>query len=62
MNRIKLAALQCAGAFALAGCGSDDGRVVRRLTLTPAPAVRRETLPWQTLARYTRKEYADYLD
>ncbi|VWM11588.1 hypothetical protein [Burkholderia lata] len=41
---------------------SADGRVVRKLTLTPAPAARRETLPWQTLASYTRKEYADYLD
>ena len=25
-------------------------------------AARRETLPWQALASYTRKEYADYLD
>ncbi|AYQ42291.1 hypothetical protein BLA9940_00505 [Burkholderia aenigmatica] len=41
---------------------SADGRVVRKLTLTPTPAARRETLPWQTLASYTRKEYADYLD
>ncbi|WP_431227895.1 hypothetical protein [Burkholderia contaminans] len=41
---------------------SADGRVVRKLTLTPAPAARRETLPWQALASYTRKEYADYLD
>lgn len=41
---------------------SADGRVVRKLTLTPAPAARRETLPWQTLGSYTRKEYADYLD
>ncbi|VWD21745.1 hypothetical protein BLA18112_05406 [Burkholderia lata] len=41
---------------------SADGRVVRKLTLTPAPAARRATLPWQTLASYTRKEYADYLD
>ncbi|WP_175029753.1 hypothetical protein [Burkholderia lata] len=41
---------------------SADGRVVRKLTLTPAPAARRETLPWQSLASYTRKEYADYLD
>jgi hypothetical protein len=43
---------------------SADGRVVRKLTLTPAPApaARRETLPWQTLASYSRKEYADYLD
>ncbi|WP_175965458.1 hypothetical protein [Burkholderia sp. BCC0322] len=41
---------------------SADGSVARKLTLTPAPAARRETLPWQTLARYTRKEYADYLD
>jgi len=41
---------------------SADGRVVRKLTLTPATAARRETLPWQTLASYTRKEYADYLD
>ncbi|VWC73059.1 hypothetical protein BLA39750_00700 [Burkholderia lata] len=41
---------------------SADGRVVRKLTLTPAPAARRTPLPWQTLASYTRKEYADYLD
>ncbi|KAG8150019.1 hypothetical protein [Burkholderia catarinensis] len=41
---------------------SADGRVVRKLTLTPAPAARREALPWQTLAGYSRKEYADYLD
>ncbi|OXI83176.1 hypothetical protein CFB40_18850 [Burkholderia sp. AU31652] len=41
---------------------SADGRVVRKLTLTPAAAARRETLPWQALASYTRKEYADYLD
>ncbi|WP_423382248.1 hypothetical protein [Burkholderia sp. LMG 32019] len=41
---------------------SADGRVVRKLTLTQAPAARREPLPWTTLARYTRKEYADYLD
>lgn len=41
---------------------SADGRVTRKLTLTPAPAARRDTLPWQTLAGYSRKEYADYLD
>lgn len=41
---------------------SADGRVVRKLTLTPEPAARRAPLPWQTLAGYTRKEYADYLD
>ncbi|NTX18539.1 hypothetical protein [Burkholderia cepacia] len=41
---------------------SADGRVVRKLTLTPAPAARREPPPWTTLARYARKEYADYLD
>ncbi|MCA7936052.1 hypothetical protein [Burkholderia cepacia] len=41
---------------------SADGRVVRKLTLTPAPAARREAPPWTTLARYARKEYADYLD
>ncbi|ONY21616.1 hypothetical protein A8F21_15055 [Burkholderia cenocepacia] len=41
---------------------SADGRVTRKLTLTPAPAARRGTLPWQTLAGYSRKEYADYLD
>lgn len=41
---------------------SADGRVVRKLTLTQAPAARRESLPWTTLAGYTRKEYADYLD
>jgi hypothetical protein len=41
---------------------SADGRVMRKLTLTPAAAARRETLPWQTLAGYSRKEYADYLD
>ncbi|CAB3755943.1 hypothetical protein GQ57_02510 [Burkholderia sp. MSh2] len=41
---------------------SADGSVVRKLTLTPAAAARRETLPWQALAGYTRKEYADYLD
>ncbi|VWC58981.1 hypothetical protein BCO18430_00652 [Burkholderia contaminans] len=41
---------------------STDGRVVRKLTLTPATAARHETLPWQTLAGYSRKEYADYLD
>ncbi|WP_423369582.1 hypothetical protein [Burkholderia sp. LMG 32019] len=41
---------------------SADGRVVRKLTLTQAPAARREPLPWTTLASYTRKEYADYLD
>ncbi|HGL6721869.1 TPA: hypothetical protein ACKFM7_008237, partial [Burkholderia contaminans] len=41
---------------------SADGRVVRKLTLTPATAARHETLPWQTLASYARKEYADYLD
>lgn len=41
---------------------SADGRVVRKLTLTPAPAARQGTLPWQTLAGYSRKEYADYLD
>ncbi|WP_321802880.1 hypothetical protein [Burkholderia sp. BCC1993] len=40
---------------------SADGRVVRKLTLTPAPAAR-DALPWQTLAGYRRKEYADYLD
>ncbi|WP_175818762.1 hypothetical protein [Burkholderia sp. BCC0419] len=39
---------------------SADGRVTRKLTL--APAKRRDTLPWQTLAGYSRKEYADYLD
>ncbi|MCA3825972.1 MAG: alkaline phosphatase, partial [Burkholderia sp.] len=33
MNRIKMAALLCAGAFALAGCGSDDGPT----SSTPAP-------------------------
>ncbi|HGO6097094.1 TPA: hypothetical protein ACK3RS_008068, partial [Burkholderia cepacia] len=41
---------------------SADGRVVRKLTLTPAPAARREPPPWTMLARYARKEYADYLD
>ncbi|WP_321859821.1 hypothetical protein [Burkholderia cenocepacia] len=41
---------------------SADGRVMRKLTLTPASAARRDTLPWQTLAGYSRKEYADYLD
>ncbi|MCA7928107.1 hypothetical protein LGM45_03605 [Burkholderia cepacia] len=41
---------------------SADGRVVRKLTLTPAAAARREPPPWTTLARYARKEYADYLD
>ncbi|NTZ87489.1 hypothetical protein FCJ61_32000 [Burkholderia metallica] len=41
---------------------SADGRVTRKLTLTPAPAARRDTLPWRTLAGYSRKEYADYLD
>ncbi len=34
MNRIKLAALLCAGAFALAGCGSDDGPTS---STSPAP-------------------------
>lgn len=41
---------------------SADGRVVRKLTLTQAPAARREPLPWQALAGYAHKEYADYLD
>ncbi|RQS19357.1 hypothetical protein [Burkholderia sp. Bp8998] len=39
---------------------SADGRVVRKLTLTPS--ARREALPWQMLAIYSHKEYADYLD
>ncbi|WP_423761619.1 hypothetical protein [Burkholderia sp. NLJ2] len=41
---------------------SADGRVVRKLTLTQAPDARREPLPWQALAGYAHKEYADYLD
>ncbi|WP_296650976.1 hypothetical protein [Paraburkholderia sp.] len=41
---------------------SADGRVMRKLTLTQVPASRNKPLPWQTLADYQRKEYADYLD
>ncbi|NTY34942.1 hypothetical protein [Burkholderia diffusa] len=43
---------------------SADGRVVRKLTLTltQEQAARRAPLPWQALAGYAHKEYADYLD
>ncbi|WP_323119693.1 hypothetical protein [Burkholderia alba] len=39
---------------------SADGRIARKLTLTPATRV--ATAPWQRLMGYARKEYADFLD
>jgi hypothetical protein len=39
---------------------SADGRVTRKLTLTPV--ARAATPPWAQLQGYARKEYADFLD
>jgi hypothetical protein len=39
---------------------SADGRVTRKLTLTPV--ARAATPPWTRLQGYARKEYADFLD
>ncbi len=39
---------------------SADGRVTRKLTLTPV--ARAATAPWARLQGYARKEYADFLD
>ncbi|AOR71543.1 alkaline phosphatase [Burkholderia stabilis] len=44
MNRIKMAALLCTGAFALAGCGSDDGPTSTSPTQPPVQTAARNVI------------------